>query len=389
MERRHRPAGAAQRRRDLDEAPGLPLAYASGSVASTCAALRSPSSRGRVRLRRCCRCRRCRSRSPARRARAARAPGSRRASRAARTRRPARGGGGTSPGTRRAAAAAAAPRARLDEQLGDVDDVRDAVILEVRAAAGGVRDDVGRSRPGRLLELCGARDALLEPPGVGVQRAAAALRARHVHVVAVGVQHARGRGVDVAEDDARDAAGHQRDARPVARQVLRRPRGARHGGAIRFKRRERPGRGQPAESERRAQPPPVREHREDQPRARSRSSGPAAVVAARRGRASARSAGRTARPTGTSVTHAMQPRQRSKCSTTVSVSGDRAVDEALHQVDPPARRVHLLVPERVGRARRQAEAAVDAVGDQLGLHIASSDALGERAPRSGSRTCST
>ena len=77
----------------------------------------------------------------------------------------------------------------------------------------------------------------------------------------------------------------------------------------------------------------------------------------------------------------MQPRQRSKCSTTVSVSSIDPSTSPLHQIDPSARRVHLLVPERVRRARRQAEAAVDAVGDQLGLHIASSDALGERAPR--------
>src|SRR3954449_2578599 len=43
---------------------------------------------------------------------------------------------------------------------------------------------------------------------------------------------------------------------------------------------------------------------------------------------------------------------------------DRAVDGRLHQPDPPARRVHLLVPELVRRARRQAEAAVHAVADQ-------------------------
>ena len=51
----------------------------------------------------------------------------------------------------------------------------------------------------------------------------------------------------------------------------------------------------------------------------------------------------------------------------VEVLGDRAVqldrplDRRLHQPDPAARRVHLLVPELVGRARRQAEAAVHAV----------------------------
>jgi len=48
---------------------------------------------------------------------------------------------------------------------------------------------------------------------------------------------------------------------------------------------------------------------------------------------------------------------------------DRSVDEPLHQVDPAARRVHLLVPERIRRTGRQAETAVDAVGDQFGLHI--------------------
>src|SRR5438552_6446204 len=50
---------------------------------------------------------------------------------------------------------------------------------------------------------------------------------------------------------------------------------------------------------------------------------------------------------------------------------DRAIDEPAHEIDPAARRVHLLVPERVRRACRQAEAAVDAVGDQLLLHNAS------------------
>src|SRR5262249_13921000 len=44
---------------------------------------------------------------------------------------------------------------------------------------------------------------------------------------------------------------------------------------------------------------------------------------------------------------------------------DRALDEALHQPDPAARRVGLLLPERPVRgARRQAEATVDAVVDQ-------------------------
>ena len=63
----------------------------------------------------------------------------------------------------------------------------------------------------------------------------------------------------------------------------------------------------------------------------------------------------------------------------------------LHQVDPAARRVHLLAPEHVGRAGGQAEAAVDAVVDQLllgrvmvvegGQHPGPD--LGRRGPRVG------
>ena len=67
----------------------------------------------------------------------------------------------------------------------------------------------------------------------------------------------------------------------------------------------------------------------------------------------------------------MQPRQRSKCSATVWFSSTRSVERRLHQPDPAARRVHLLVPELVGRAGRQAEAAVDAVVDQARVHQAS------------------
>src|SRR5207247_1855648 len=67
---------------------------------------------------------------------------------------------------------------------------------------------------------------------------------------------------------------------------------------------------------------------------------------------------------------------------------NRPVDEPLHQIDPPARRIHLLVPEGVRRARRQTEAAVDAVGDQLGLHIASRTRSASGL-HTGSRACST
>ena len=47
---------------------------------------------------------------------------------------------------------------------------------------------------------------------------------------------------------------------------------------------------------------------------------------------------------------------------------DRPVDRRLHQPDPAARRVHLLVEDDVRRAARQAEAAVHAVAEQLAVH---------------------
>jgi hypothetical protein len=67
--------------------------------------------------------------------------------------------------------------ARDGQQLGDVDGVGDAVVLEVRAAAGGVGDDVVVAGE-RRLQCPGPRDSLIEAAGVGVQRAAAPARSR-------------------------------------------------------------------------------------------------------------------------------------------------------------------------------------------------------------------
>ena len=56
------------------------------------------------------------------------------------------------------------------------------------------------------------------------------------------------------------------------------------------------------------------------------------------------------------------------------------LERLLHQHDAPARRVHLLAPEHVGRAGGQAEAAVHAVVDQLGLGRADVVERGGRCP---------
>src|SRR4029079_2743461 len=55
----------------------------------------------------------------------------------------------------------------------------------------------------------------------------------------------------------------------------------------------------------------------------------------------------------------------------------------LHQPDPAAGRVHLLVPQRVRRARREAEAAVDAVAEELRVHRATTPS-GSNAARTRS-----
>ena len=96
-------------------------------------------------------------------------------------------------------------RARQREQLRDVDDVLGPVILQVRAAAGRVRDDVVVAGQ-RLDQLARAGDALVEPAGVRVQRAAAALRPRNVRVETFRLEDPGGRPVDVPEDHALDAA---------------------------------------------------------------------------------------------------------------------------------------------------------------------------------------
>ena len=91
-----------------------------------------------------------------------------------------------------------------------------------------------------------------------------------------------------------------------------------------------------------------------------------ALVAARStcGAGAPRSACRTARPTDT-PSRTPCSRGSGRCAARTSVQRRSRPSRRLHQVDPPARRVHLLAPQQVGRARRQAEPAVHAVVDQL------------------------
>ena len=100
-----------------------------------------------------------------------------------------------------------------------------AVVLEHRAATGDVVDDRVESlhwKRGQVL--VGERSCRLARAGVKVDRTAADLRLRHMHVAAILLQHAGGRPIHVAEHRVADAAGEQRDRRPAPadrRQKLR------------------------------------------------------------------------------------------------------------------------------------------------------------------------
>ena len=212
-------------------------------------------------------------------------------------------------------------------------------------------------------------DAVRHAPRVRVQRAAAALRARHVDVVALRGQHPRRRRVDIAEDDALHAARDERDTLAPAGGVLGRPlrRGPRRRDAL--ERGERTGGRQPAQRERDPQAAAVGQHREQRAPHDAVAQRPSPALLDELARALDQAVVLHTRRAGGDARHAAQA--------AVEVLGDlvgqqdRAVLERAHQVDAPARRVHLLVPQHVGRAARQAEPAVHAVGDQLRVHIAS------------------
>ena len=332
------------------------------------------------------------------------------------------------PGSRRAArAAATATRCAWREvaRVLEGDPQRQRMPLRARPAAselGDVDDRFGRRRdpsgasrsPPRSSTIvvvaararrascrARARDPPRAVPACACERAAAALRARHVHLVAVRREHARGRSVHVAEDDAL-----RRSPSAAATRAGRSPRRRLAGGALgraprRRERSQRPRAARApaacASASAAPQPPPVREHGEDRRAQQALASGPRRWFCLHVARASARSAGRTARPTGT--------RSRRPCSRGSGRSARRPCLSArpsrrrgrLHEPDPTARRVHLLVAERrsVGQ-RREAEAAVHAVlssSDPASEARTGSNAartpLGERRPRAARPRSST
>ena len=71
-------------------------------------------------------------------------------------------------------------------------------------------------------------------------------------------------------------------------------------------------------------------------------------------------------PDGHAVTQARQPRQAIEMLDEGRRHLGASFDAGLHQVDAPARRVHLLAPQQIRRTGRQTEAAMDALVDQRG-----------------------
>ena len=237
------------------------------------------------------------------------------------------------------------------------------------------------------------------------QRAAAALARRHDDIAALGRQHAGCRRVDLREEHLLDAAGEHADdsaaltlGRDPDREQLapaRKPcAGRRAAAAARQSARRRPPvpGGRAACSARRPGPA-----RSAEPRAAGRARpaagrdtgtwrkwllgphgrGATAAAAAtecslRRPRRPASSAQVRAAsiswsyctPDGHAVMQAMQPRHRSKCSAAAAPPG-AALQDLGDQVNPAARRVHLLAPQLVGRAGGQAEPAVHAVAGEF------------------------
>ena len=222
------------------------------------------------------------------------------------------------------------------------------------------------SRPARELE------ALLAAAGVERERAAAAVVGRR-DLVAVGGEHAGRRAVDLAEEHRLHAAREQADARdrrsPTAGVSAGGATASRQAGASSLSGLNGPGAGSELNLSASFSRFGFGKTAKTSERS-SRSPTGRGTSCSTRSRASSISRSYWT-PEGHEVRQAMQPRQRSKCSATVWFSSSVPVERRLHQPDPAARRVHLLVPELVGRARRQAEAAVDAVVDQARVHQAS------------------
>lgn len=263
-------------------------------------------------------------------------------------------------------------RPQRDQELREIEHSRPRCVLFHRGPAPrGVDHDRVHTSPGEHLDR-----PPLEPPGLGApprvqrQRSAAALIARDDDVAAFRRQHPRRRGVHTREEHGLHASGehpHHGPALPASRYAFRQPhracrtRGQPQRRPQRAWQRRQPAvqPGSPQRPQRRGQdahPPRVGKHRED-----SRPGQPVSCRSRRR------------RPLPRGLDQPVVPHPRRACGharhaaqAPVEVRHRRvgqrsAVQHLGQQVDATARRVHLLAPQLVCRARRQTEAAVHAV----------------------------
>ena len=276
-------------------------------------------------------------------------------------------------------------RCRLAEKLADVAHPRcerlgtlvaeePAELLQMRAAARGVDDDE-IDVVERVEEPPREGLPFVESPGVHRERSAAALR-RSDDLEAVRGEHARGRGIDVREYRALHAAGEQADAAagraargsqsrhvaassPARRDVHERAEALRH----------RRGAAEGGEPQRSSHATGIGEESKEEPTDEAVAQRSIELLLDCCARALDEPVVAHARGARRQARHA--PEAAIEVLRHGRVERDRPVEPSVHEVDPPARRVHLLAPEHVGRARRQAEAAVDAVGRVLADHAAS------------------
>ena len=244
----------------------------------------------------------------------------------------------------------------------------------MRAAARRIHDD-GVDVDERADQPSRERLAFLEPSGVNGQRPAAALRRRD-DLEAVGGEHARGCGVDVGEDSALDAAREEPDA--CAPWALRGGHG-RHVSVAPPARRDLAQGTQPprqrrmaserGEPERRAHAARIREQAEEEPPDESVPERTLELVLDSRARGLDQTVVAHARRTRGEARHAAEAAV--EVLRHGRVQRDRPVETSVHEMDAPARRVHLLAPQHVRGARREAEPAVDAVRGVLADHAAS------------------
>ena len=249
-----------------------------------------------------------------------------------------------------------------------------AELLQVRPAARGVHDDEVDVLE-CIDECAGECLPLLDPARVHRKRSAAALRGSD-DLVAVRRQHSRGRRVHVGKHCALDAAREQTDAcasacpeagvtvatvavsAPTRSDLGERPEPSWHRQRSADRR----------QRERRAHAARVGEKPEQQPADEAIAQRPLDLVLDRRARALDESVVANARGARRHAGHA--PEAAVEVLGDRGVERDRSVESGVHEVDAPARRVHLLAPEDVRRAGRQAEPAVDAVVDVLADHAA-------------------